>query len=118
MSIDAFLTEPITVTRGTRVPDGAGGWTRTFRPVVDPLAPRCHWRDTSPDDLREIVMGGQERLESTHVLYLPLGADVRRDDVVSVTGGPVGRVVRVRRPGGPRGTYICADIEGRLAGGT
>lgn len=117
MSIAKFFKAPATLRRSTRVSDGEGGWTRTWAPVAIPEL-LCHWRAASSMDAREGEMGRQERYETTHIVYFPLGTDVKRDDLLEITGGPKGRVVRTRMPGGPRATYMTVDLAGKEEGGT
>lgn len=91
---DALLNNSFLIERPDLLSDGAGGSTRQLQAVA---TVRGRLRPLTP---RERLSAQQSEVVFDHVLYLAVGADVRRGDLVGdvARADPKLRVVEVAEP--------------------
>jgi len=111
LPITRFFNQTLTSARPARASDGEGGWTVSLVPrITTPLA--CSAR---PLSYKELAQANQIDAQITHRVYVVAGADVQRDDVLTLSGGLVAEVDIVRNPG-QVGRHLEIDVISRQRG--
>lgn len=109
-----FYNTTMTSTRPARASDGAGGWTEGQIPLITVPA-ACASR---PATTQEKEIAAAEGAIVTDVLYCAGTTDVRRGDLVTVSGrGPdIAKVQHVDDPA-HLGRYLMVFVETEQQGG-
>lgn len=99
---EALLNTTVVIKRNTRVTDNQGGWPSTRGAGTEVIA------RVRPASGGERTDAAQRSVELTHVVYLPFGTDVNRDDQL-VHGTKSYTVRAVRTPSEPH--HLEVDVE-------
>ncbi|MFO7274416.1 MAG: phage head closure protein [Bacillota bacterium] len=91
--ITHLLNRVVTIERKTRTHDGQGGWKEGWQ-VVGTI--RARVRPSTARERSAVAIVPEAIV--THVLYTEYGADIRRDDRVTLEDGTRLKVVAVLRP--------------------
>lgn len=98
----ALLNTTVTIKRNERTSDEQGGWPTGRDAGIEVVA------RVRPASSGERTDAAQRQVQLTHVVYLPHGTDVRRDDLL-VHGTKTYTVRAVRTPSEPHHLEVDAE---------
>lgn len=102
----SLLNNIVTVSRPQRTSDGKGGWNTAYSVVG---SYRCRLRPRSSGE-REVAQ--QEQRHLSHILYVEVNADIRRNDRATVDNLTV-KVEGIREPSmaGEHLEIDCREVQ-------